>query len=1581
MDFAQEQGMTSGRAHAGVVSCAKRAALALICAAAVLVVVPAGAAARAPEQLSSAPAEAGLLEAGSAPRPGGVLPGAQRLHAAGVASSPSSEEPYFACPHGPCFAIVDPAPRLVRVQGRGRYQLPRVGTLLEGHGEKGGLDPEDLQSAYKIPTEGGEGQTVALVDAYGYPTAEADLAKYRSRYGLPPCTKADGCFRQVNQEGEEGNYPRASEGWETESALDIEMVSAACPGCHILLAEANTASGEDLAATVELAAKLGATEISNSWGNDTEHCFGGDCEEEDAEMDHPGVLVTVSAGDSGYDNQEVHGSSPGWPAVLPFVVSVGGTSLHKTKNARGWTDEVWSGSGGGCAVKEPKPIWQTDTGCSARMDNDVAAVGACATPVSVYNSGEGWGNVCGTSVSSPLVAGIEAHASSFSRSLPGADAFYQDPEATFDVSAGSNGACTPPPQDAYFCSAQPGYDGPSGVGVPNGPLEIGSTPAPNVRTLPASAVADGDGTLNGEVDPEGQEATYHFEYGTTTAYGSDVPIPDANAGSGKTTLAESAEVTGLQSETTYHFRLVASNVNGTSYGADEVFVTAPPTVTGVSPDEGPPDGATTVTINGTNFAGVTGVRFGARAAVSFSRQSETTMSAVAPQGAGTVDVTVTTPSGTSQAGEGDRYSFQKVGPVLAFGADRGGLGDGGEAEASEVPVEVSELPEATALAAGHEANLALLAEGGLEAWGENSLGSLGDGSYETSRTPVPVCAAQTAKLKEDGAECPSGPFLGEVSAVAVGSFNSLALLANGTVVAWGANGRGQLGVASEALVTDVPAYVCTAHEQPCKPEHYLREVIAIAAGERFSAALLRDGKVMVWGENQQGELGTGKSKGPESCIENTVACSRIPVAVPHLTEVTAIAAGGFHMLALLRDRAVVAWGENSEGELGDGGAEQSDAPTPVCAEGEPAPCKRGLQGVAAIAAGGSSSYAVMQDGTVRAWGSNFEGALGDGSLSGPETCGEGESCSRSPVAVSGLSGVSEIAAGTESNSVLALAGGRPTTWGGNDYGQLGDGTTTASAVPGPICTPFAEGACPGGPYLQGTVRAIAVGSQHDLLGLTTTLSQVTGVSPSSGPGAGGTKVTITGNGLTGANAIFFGSVAASVFEVRSASEIVAVAPRGGGTVAVTVMMPEGPSHSGVPDRYTYEDSTVTALSPKRGPVGGGTSVTITGTRLLGASAVEFSSTPASSFEVVSETQIDAVSPAGSGAVQVTVTTPEGTSAATPASEFTYLSPPAVTTGAASTVRSNSATLEGTVDPEASNVTDCHFEYGASEQYGSSVPCSSLPGEGTRPVAVAAVLAGVGAGATYHFRVVATNTVGTSYGTDATFTTPASELPEFGRCEKLTGAPAGKYTSAACTSPSVAEDSGAYEWRPGPGANAGFSASGGAAVLSFRRPTGEKFLDCSSSRITGTYTAPQTARLTLVLAGCKSDITIGQACQTVGAPDGEIEGKFIATLGLISDGSKPGVGLDLRQAHGEELLELECGGARVFTVGSIIAPIASADKMSSTSKLAFKVKGGAQTPESFEDQPPEVPKIDGRAAGLKLTLELSGEEPIEIKALP
>ncbi len=370
-----------------------------------------------------------------------------------------------------CNIVIDP-PAVRTPEG---YRLPGGGPLFEGGGELGGYDPSDLQSAYGIPATGGSGETAAVVDAYGYAAAESDLAKYREKYGLAACTKASGCFKKVNQKGEEKNYPPESgeleKGWSVEAALDLDMVSAACPGCHIMLVEATTQEPKDTAASAEEAATLGATEISNSYGypeNNETYCPAKKgCKEYLASYSHAGIPVTVSAGDSGYNDGV---GAPSWPATSPNVIAVGGTSLNKSSGSqRGWKESVWGGSGSGCSLYETKPTWQTDTACTKRLDNDVSAVASSSTPVSVYNtpSAGGWVNIGGTSVSAPLVAAIEAHATSAAKTA-GAEAFYKHPGMLFDVTAGSNGSCTPPSEDAYLCKGRAGYDGPTGWGTPNG---------------------------------------------------------------------------------------------------------------------------------------------------------------------------------------------------------------------------------------------------------------------------------------------------------------------------------------------------------------------------------------------------------------------------------------------------------------------------------------------------------------------------------------------------------------------------------------------------------------------------------------------------------------------------------------------------------------------------------------------------------------------------------------------------------------------------------------------------------------------------------------------------------------------------------------------------------------------------------------------------------------------------------------------------------------------------------------------------------------------------------------------------------
>ena len=415
--------------------------------------------------------------------------------------------------------------------GKRRLALPD-GTPLQGSGEKGGYDPQDLQSAYDIPTTGGAGETIAIVDAYGFKEAEQSLAVYRERYGLPPCTSANGCFRKVNQKGQEADYP-VEDGWNSEQALDIEMVSAACPECHILLVQADTASETALGAAENTAVKLGAIEVSNSWSSPEQDCNLTRCEKYEKEFfEHPGVMLFFAGGDNAYDNYYRGADSPDYPASLPSVVAVGGTVLYRADNARGWSEEPWyepgyrSGGGSGCS-RFPKPSWQGDPGCAGRMTVDVAADGACESPMSVYDGK--WELICGTSASSPLVAGIEAHAEEYVRSLPGAEAFYEAVSGLNDVTKGANGKCSDAPEVAYFCRAEEGYDGPTGNGTPEGPLQVG-TAAPIATTTGPSAVSASAATLHGYVSPRGLATSYWFEYGPSTAYGSRVPVPQGSVG-------------------------------------------------------------------------------------------------------------------------------------------------------------------------------------------------------------------------------------------------------------------------------------------------------------------------------------------------------------------------------------------------------------------------------------------------------------------------------------------------------------------------------------------------------------------------------------------------------------------------------------------------------------------------------------------------------------------------------------------------------------------------------------------------------------------------------------------------------------------------------------------------------------------------------------------------------------------------------------------------------------------------------------------------------------------------------------------
>ena len=430
-----------------------------------------------------------------------------------------------------------------------------------------GLIPQDLHGAYALPAGPAAPQTVAIVDAYNDPTAEQDLKVYSEEFGLPECTTANGCFKKVNQKGEAKPLPfpkttaelkkarlegspqeveeaEEAEGWSLEISLDVQTVHAVCQTCHILLVEANSPFDSDLYPAENTAAALGANEISNSWG--------GRELEEDGAFNHPGVVITASAGDFGYlewlgPNAKSRGFVE-YPASSPHVVAVGGTRLHLEAGGAYGGETVWNdggekagkregqgAGGGGCSKLFSAPSWQLDAsswpavGCgTTRAVADVSADADPYTGVAVRDStgieceqgpesARHWCTIGGTSLAAPIIAAVYALAGgAHGVPYPAQTLYEKAPPALHDVTQGSNGECTKPFEapsgksgctaaeeaalscsSAAICLAGSGYDGPTGVGTPNGigAFEPGPGPSGGAEGGP------GGGTGGGVIPP------------------------------------------------------------------------------------------------------------------------------------------------------------------------------------------------------------------------------------------------------------------------------------------------------------------------------------------------------------------------------------------------------------------------------------------------------------------------------------------------------------------------------------------------------------------------------------------------------------------------------------------------------------------------------------------------------------------------------------------------------------------------------------------------------------------------------------------------------------------------------------------------------------------------------------------------------------------------------------------------------------------------------------------------------------------------------------------------------------------------
>ena len=451
-------------------------------------------------------------------------------------------------------------------QGSRFHCLARIvthaGGHIQPHATVAGTTAKTIQEAYGISGQTmSSTATIAIVDAFGYSTLEADLAVYRTQMQLPPCTKANGCLTILNQTG--GTTlpanPPPTDDWTVETALDVDMASAACPTCKIVVYQTTTDQDDGLFIANNTAAAAGVTVISNSWGGAEQ---GGESAYE-SYFAHPGIAIFVAAGDAGYND---NGKGPDYPATSGNTISVGATALlGSTGN---YTERVWGGTGtsysatqitqtgaGGsaCSLSIPKPSYQpASSGCAFKATADVSALGDPSTGPAIYDSNAGgWQTVGGTSASSPMVAAMMAGAGH--GSITGK--FFYDNMAKFhDVTQGANGSC-----GTILCTAGAGWDGPTGVGTPNvaaiistgggtgGNLTIGiSSPAPNavvgegfhVTATASDGVVMAQLLIDGNIVDEVNAAPFTFIAPTDLTLGDHMIEVDAFDSGGNTAVKQ-----------------------------------------------------------------------------------------------------------------------------------------------------------------------------------------------------------------------------------------------------------------------------------------------------------------------------------------------------------------------------------------------------------------------------------------------------------------------------------------------------------------------------------------------------------------------------------------------------------------------------------------------------------------------------------------------------------------------------------------------------------------------------------------------------------------------------------------------------------------------------------------------------------------------------------------------------------------------------------------------------------------------------------------------------------------------------------
>jgi hypothetical protein len=502
----------------------------------------------------------------------------------------------------------------------------------------GAYGPAEFHTGYSLPAFSPSPQTIAIVDAYDDPNIESDLAAYDDAYGLPACTTANGCFRKVNQYGGT-SYPRSNSGWALEIALDVETAHQICQNCTILLVEASSASLANLGAAENEAVALGANAISNSWGAGE---YSSETQDEARYFQHPGVAITASSGDGGYGVE--------FPAASRYVTAVGGTTLNLGAGDSYAGETVWSGAGSGCSQYEPKPSWQHDTGCSRRTVADVAADADPNTGAAVYDSvpysgQSGWFQVGGTSLASPLIAAVYALTGAAGAGTYGSTP-YANASLLHDVVSGSNGSCG----GSYLCTAAPGYDGPTGLGTPNGTGAFSVAPPAPDFSLAA--------TPSSESVPRGTSATWTVTVSPSGGFADPVDLSVSGLPAGATGSFSPPSLGSGSSTLTVTTASVAAGtypltITGTDEGDSALVHSVPVSLTVSAPDFGlsvSPSSRTATAGGGTTYTVTVSPSGGFAALVSLSASGlpsgATATFSPASLSSGSSTLTVTTSSST-----------------------------------------------------------------------------------------------------------------------------------------------------------------------------------------------------------------------------------------------------------------------------------------------------------------------------------------------------------------------------------------------------------------------------------------------------------------------------------------------------------------------------------------------------------------------------------------------------------------------------------------------------------------------------------------------------------------------------------------------------------------------------------------------------------------------------------------------------------------------------------------------------------------------------------------------------------------------